>query len=298
MKTPIKYKVYKQSAEMGGKFYGVVNNSDPVNAELTMQQIIEARKLYGYTGKGLSVLIEEVLQGAAELVARDGQPRNLSTLLKFEARIKGAFDSTSSGITTQDIFVKPRMLKDIKAALDKGSFTFINEGVADSPRIVSLGLDSVDFTGWNTSIWNSVNDNLIGNLTVGGDRLLLDGQTASDIKVSVAVIRGDTIYRLDHASGIYDGPTSAGCIELTPIVASVNTLVFESKPYNSFSDNGVAGAWEATSVDPLARPSDVVVGTEPVTFAPVAGDKLVVTVARPLSSGSGYATASKEAVIA
>lgn len=296
MKTPLKYKVYKQSAEMGGKLYGVINNADPVNSELTMQQIIEARKLFGYTAKGLSVLVEEVLQGAADLVARDGQPRNLSSLLKFEARIKGAFASTSSGITDQDIFVRPRMLKDIKATLDKASFTFINETSGDAPRIVGLALDSVDFTGWNANtIWST--NRFIGNLTVSGDRLLLDGQTPSDVKMSLAVIRGDTIYRLDHAEEILDsGNESSGFLASVPSVASLNTLVFESKDITTMPDNTLTPAWRASSVDPLANKVDVALGPAS-SFAPAPGDKLILTIARLLSAGVGYATVSKEVVL-
>lgn len=297
MKTQLKYKVFKQSAEMGGKLYGVINNSDPVNSELTMQQIIESKKLYGYTAKGLSVLVEEVLQGAADLVARDGRPRNLSSLLKFEARIKGAFDSTAAGITTQDIFVRPRMLKDIKATLDKASFTFVNETAGDSPRIVGLALDSADFIGWNAnSIWK-LGGGFIGDLTVSGDRLLLDGQTPNDIKVSLGVIRGEDIYRFDHASEIFDsGNESSGFLVTTPKVASANTLVFESKEISTFTDNTLSAVWKASTLDPLANKADVATGI--ASYTPAVGDKLVLTIARPLAEGVGYATATKEVTLA
>lgn len=302
-KQPIKYKVIRQSAEMGGKFYGVINNADSVNAELTMEQIIEKRKLHNYSAKQLTVLMEEVLQGAAELVARDGLPRILSTLLKFEARIRGTFANTESGITTQDILVKPRMLKDIKVMIDKDNFTFVNESGDTSPRISSLAQESDDFTGWGVTAFRFVEPGLytpLGDLTVAGLRLAPSGWT-EDCRWSVAAVRGERIFRLDR---LYDSvvQTTLGMWG-DPDVASDNTLKFSElssiQPGNS--------AWLATTYDPTVEPSAAWVPNpaDPDTphpsaegYTPTGGDRLVFTFARILGDGSGSVVmASKEYVL-
>ena len=303
-KQIIKYKVIRQSAEMGSKFYGVVNNADPISAELTMEQIIDKRKLHNYSAKQLTVLMEEVLQGAAELVARDGMPRNLSTLLKFEARIRGTFANTESGITDQIVLVKPRMLKDIKVDIDKSNFTFVNESGDTSPKISSLAQESDDFAGWDLTAFKYVGPGRYephGALTVAGVRLAPSGWT-SDCHWSIAAVRGNKIFRFDHITD----PLNQNSLGMwgDSDVASDNTLKFSVL---SSIGQGLS-SWIATTYDPTVAPSAAWVPdpNEPDDphpsaegYVPTAGDRLVFTFARDLGDGSGSVVmASKEYVLA
>lgn len=299
-KQIIKYKVIRQSAEMGAKFYGVVNNADPISAELTMEQIIDKRKLHNYSAKQLTVLMEEVLQGAAELVARDGMPRNLSTLLKFEARIRGTFANTESGITDQTVLVKPRMLKDIKVDINKSDFTFVNESGDTSPRISGLALESPDFTGWDTSVLVESQETgwrFIGDLTVSGLRLAVNGWGA-DCKWSFAIVRGDTILRLDHTTSLSsEDVQNYGFLRRQPTVSSDNVITFTNT-----EDVPIFACWRANTLDPTVPHREAAYnGAESgeTLSALQAGDRVVFSFARDLGDGSGSVVmASKEYVIA
>ena len=288
-KQVIKYKVIKQSAEMGGKFYGVVDNGSPISAELTMEQIIDKRKLHNYSARQLTVLMEEVLQGAAELVSRDGMPRLLSSLLKFEARIRGTFVNTESGITTQDILVKPRMLKDIKVMIDKDNFTFVNESGDTSPKISGAAQESENFHGWTLA--DAFHEDDVdgiavwlpwGALTLSGVRLAPDGWTG-DCHWSMSAIRGDTIYRFDKYNRTQE-TAILGMFIAPPSVASDNVLTFG---YEGVDDGN---AWIANTIDPTVPASEAYVGVGGGglnVYTPAAGDKIVFTFARDLGDGSG-----------
>lgn len=296
-KQPIKYKVIRQSAEMGGKFYGVINNADTINAELTMEQIIDKRKLHNFSAKQLTVLMEEVLQGAAELVARDGMPRNLSSLLKFEARIRGTFANTESGITTQDILVKPRMLKDIKVTIDKDNFTFVNESGDTSPKITGLAEESGLFVEWSregafideSEVSTASLFKPFGPLTVSGVRLAPSGQWSEDYKMSVALVRGESIYRLDHYAA---GDEEWGMWTNAASVASDNVLKFAK---DTTADGN---CWRAITLDPTVAASEAYLDVDEHRVVPTTGDRLVFTFARLLGDGSGSVVmASKEVTL-
>lgn len=170
-KPKMYYRVYQQSSRVGGKFYAVPDQSDPIVPQLTMQQIIDYKKLHNYSASQLAVLVEEVMQGAAELVSMDGQSRNLSSLMKFEPCIKGTFANVESGVTNQKIIVRPRMLKDIKVQIDRGSFEFVNEAESTDPRLRSVAIENDLFEEWSALLFANGVPLSSGALTFAGDRL-------------------------------------------------------------------------------------------------------------------------------
>lgn len=283
MKQKIKFKVLKQSAEVGGKYYGRIDNADPINAELTMQQIIDFKKLHNYSASQLAALMEEILQGAAELVARDGYPRNLSTLLKFEARIKGTFANSEATVTNQKVYVNPRLLKDIKVDIDKSNFEFNNENDSTAPRITSAA-EEVSVFGWTpTGAFAVRSGGLVptmrGPLTLAGVRLAPNGWTA-DCKLRVTVFRdGDLLCRLDDAAGAAD---VAMVKTTTPAVASLNTLTFNVDALNQGESEN---AWipDGELVSPYA-------------YTPLAGDELLFEFDRMLTDGSGTIVSTEHRV--
>lgn len=137
LKPTIKFKTYRQAAAVGGKIYGVPNLGDPVVANVTMQEVIDYAKLHNYSADTLSALLSQVIAGVGDLVARDGRPRMLSDLLKFEPVIKGTFDNMEQTVTNQKIVVRPRMLKEIKLNLNAGDYAWQNVNDKDSPRLIS-----------------------------------------------------------------------------------------------------------------------------------------------------------------
>lgn len=304
-KPKMKYKVIRQSDAVGARFYGVIDNADPVVAELTMQQIIEYKKLYNYSPKQLAILVEDVLQGAAELVGRDGLARNVSSLLKFEARIAGTFENTESGISDQRVYVKPRMLKDIKVNIDKANFSFENATASTAPKIAGLALESEDFTGWNIDAFQKDGDSnnryFIAPLTISGVRLCPDGWT-SDCSIAVGAIKPDgVIYRFDSRTFSSADPVidaQSGTLTVTPTVASDNVLKFVNA-------SSTIQVWRGKSTLPIGS------GENPVDFlfqpdgefamlnyVPAVGDRIFVSFRRQLADGSGsFVEAYKEVTL-
>lgn len=304
-KPKMKYKVIRQSDAVGARFYGVIDNADPVVAELTMQQIIEYKKLYNYSAKQLAVVVEDVLQGAAELVGRDGLARNVSSLLKFEARIAGTFANTESGISDQKVYVKPRMLKDIKVNINKGDFSFENATASTAPKISGLALESEQFTGWGLDAFTTATEAntaaFIGPLTISGTRLCPDGWNV-DCSIAMGVIRGDTILRFDMHTFESTSPaldSQSGYMKLSPEVSSENVLKFIaalSEPVN---------VWRAKNTNPIGRyenPLDSLYAVDTsatdIIYTPALGDRIFVSLRRQLADGSGsFVEAYKEVTL-
>lgn len=176
-KPIIKFKTYRQAAAVGGKIYGVPNLGDPVVAEVTMQEVIDYAKLHNYSADTLSALLSQVIAGVGDLVARDGRPRMLSDLLKFEPVIKGTFDNLEQTVTNQKVLVRPRMLKEIKVALDSSAYSWQNQNDKLSPRLISAapasGTYSVADLG---SFIASVTSPYFG-WSLAGDRLAPNGNS-------------------------------------------------------------------------------------------------------------------------
>lgn len=145
-KPVIKFKTYRQSDRVGGKIYGVPNLADPVVASVTMQEVIDYAKLHNYSASTLEAMLSQVISGVADLVARDGKPRYLSDLLKFEPVIKGTFDNLEQTVTNQKVLVRPRMLKEIKVTLDPSQYSWQNQNDVESPRLISVAPLSDDYS--------------------------------------------------------------------------------------------------------------------------------------------------------
>lgn len=126
-KPIIRFKVNAQSDEVGGKLYGIpVDN--PVTPEVSISQICEYMKITAYSPAQVLRLVEDICTGAAELVARDGQSRQISSLLKFSPRIRGTFEGLDSRFDplVHKLIVGTRLLKDIKLDMDPAKFQISN----------------------------------------------------------------------------------------------------------------------------------------------------------------------------
>lgn len=133
-KPILRFKVNQQSSEVGGKFYGLIEDV-PVTPENSILQICEFKKITAFAPDQVLRLVEDVCDGAAQLVARDGQSRQLSSLLKFSPRVRGTFVAEDSRWTNQRLIVGARLLKDIKLDMDPSKFVMSN--VADVGTLVS-----------------------------------------------------------------------------------------------------------------------------------------------------------------
>lgn len=180
-KPIIKFKTYRQAAAVGGKIYGVPNLGDPVVAEVTMQEVIDYAKLHNYSADTLSALLSQVIAGVGDLVARDGRPRMLSDLLKFEPVIKGTFDNLEQTVTNQKILVRPRMLKEIKLKLDPSNYAWQNENDGESPRLISVAPTDPSFDGVSIASWQAALTAAANAIvwTYAGSRLAPNGFEAS-----------------------------------------------------------------------------------------------------------------------
>ena len=133
-KPILRFKVNQQSSEVGGKFYGLIEDV-PVTPENSILQICEFKKITAFAPDQVLRLVEDVCDGAAQLVARDGQSRQLSSLLKFSPRVRGTFVAEDSRWTNQRLIVGARLLKDIKLDMDPSKFVMSN--VADAGTLAS-----------------------------------------------------------------------------------------------------------------------------------------------------------------
>lgn len=148
-KPTVKFKTYKQSARVGGKIYGVADLSDPQIASVTMQEVIDYAKLHNYSASTLEALLSQVISGVADLVARDGRPRNLSDLLKFEPVIKGTFSNMEQSVTNQKVVIRPRLLKEIRVNIAADTFAWQNQNDTLSPILRSVAPKSDRFSEVN-----------------------------------------------------------------------------------------------------------------------------------------------------
>lgn len=166
-KPILRYKVNQQSAEVGGKYYGIIEDT-PVTPENSILQICEFKKITAFTPEQVLRLVEDVCDGAAKLVSRDGQSRQISSLLKFSPRVRGTFAATDSRWTDQRLIVGARLLKDIKLEMSPSNFVMSNVadvGVITSAAFVgevpaAFGLPS---SAWTTTDMPSFSLNVNGS---------------------------------------------------------------------------------------------------------------------------------------
>lgn len=188
-KPIIKFKTYRQSAQVGGKIYGVPNLGDPVVANVTMAEVIDYAKLHNYSADTLEALLSQVISGVADLVARDGRPRNLSDLLKFEPVIKGTFANMEQTVTTQKVLVRPRLLKEIRVKLNADDYAWQNQNDKESPRIISIApvsddYDVLDYESFVAGYGMATGSNGFG-WNIAGSRLCPSGWDPATCQIDV-----------------------------------------------------------------------------------------------------------------
>lgn len=211
-KPVIKFKTYRQAAAVGGKIYGVPNLGDPVVASVTMQEVIDYAKLHNYSADTLEALLSQVIAGVGDLVARDGRPRMLSDLLKFEPVIKGTFDNLEQTVTNQKVLVRPRMLKEIKVKLDASDYSWQNQNDTESPRLVSVAPASDDYATVTRESFLAALGIGGGNpfgWTYAGDRLCPNGWDAN-CSFSIRVLSPGTPDNIDLHFERKENPSMQG----------------------------------------------------------------------------------------
>lgn len=185
-KPVLRFKVNKQSAEVGGKFYGIVEDS-AVTPENSILQICEFKKITAFAPEQVLRLVEDVCDGAAQLVARDGQSRQLSSLLKFSPRVRGTFTAEDSRWTNQKLIVGARLLKDIKLDMDPSSFVMSN--VADVGILTSAAWSVYPFVSPTVG---SIYSKSAGVVRVNGSKLESWDDSSTFCKIGAVI--GDTVY--------------------------------------------------------------------------------------------------------
>lgn len=276
-KPVIKFKTYRQSARVGGKIYGVPNLADPVVANVTMAEVIDYAKLHNYSADTLEALLSQVISGVADLVARDGRPRNLSDLLKFEPVIKGTFDSLQQTVTNQKVLVRPRLLKEIRVKLDASDYSWQNVNDVESPRIQSVAPASALFSEVDLACFiASITTATAFGYTLAGSRLAPNGWDESCV-FYVTLQRDGVDYHYEQKSFMHDGEmTSCGMFAHgVGDEATSNSIYLSSSP-------GVFPCWIIQGETPVV-PENVP--------TPQAGDKLTFFFARTLADGNTRTTA-------
>ena len=288
-KPVIKFKTYRQAAAVGGKIYGVPNLGDPVVAEVTMQEVIDYAKLHNYSADTLSALLSQVIAGVGDLVARDGRPRMLSDLLKFEPVIKGTFDNMEQTVTSQKVLVRPRMLKEIKVALDPSKYAWQNQNDTESPKLISVAPVSDTYSQVDlASFLASINGTTGFGYTYAGTRLCPNGWEAS-CKFEIAIIPAvlpdgwapGSEVRFDRAMLGPESDQPAGCfVHASDDDASDNAVVFS---HNATTGSGspIDTAWRNIPGDPEFEPGVV-------AYVPAPGDRLVFRFTRTTANGDTF----------
>lgn len=187
-KPILRFKVNKQSAEVGGKYYGIVEDT-PVTPENSILQICEFKKITAFAPEQVLRLVEDVCDGAAQLVARDGQSRQLSSLLKFSPRVRGTFASEDARWTDQKLIVGARLLKDIKLNMDPSSFVMSN--VADVGTLTSAAWETCPWGSTAPTVGTTISSALC-SFNINGAKL--DTWSADNTTAKLAAVIGDNVY--------------------------------------------------------------------------------------------------------
>lgn len=278
-KPVIKFKTYRQALAVGGKIYGVPNLGDPVVAEVTMQEVIDYAKLHNYSAETLSALLSQVISGVGDLVARDGRPRMLSDLLKFEPVIKGTFDNLEQTVTNQKVLVRPRMLKEIKVALDPSKYSWQNQNDGTSPRLISVAPAKDGLVEVNLATFTAALDAATGfGWTYAGSRLCPNGYDAN-CSFAVLLRRSDPTLPVLHFEQ-FDIPllgTSGAFLHGADDEASDNTLKLSRDIQEPGAENAVAWYQDAAGEYQILQ-----------TVTPAAGDVVVFQFTRTTSTGDTF----------
>ena len=276
-KPVVKFKTYRQATRVGGKIYGVADLADPVVASVTMQEVIDYAKLHNYSAPTLEAMLSQVISGVADLVARDGRPRMLSDLLKFEPTIKGTFANLEQGITNQKIVVRPRMLKEIKLQIPADSFSWQNQNDTESPRVISVAPDSDRFSTVDlASVRVGIAQATGFGWTLAGTRLCPNGWDES-CKFEVVLKQGDTEYHLENSSGVVnsDGESLTGGY----LRHEDDDEATDNAVYLSFNNQSAYQAWYFEGNVKRAYEGEVL---------PIAGDTIAFRFTRTTGSGDTF----------
>lgn len=280
-KPVIKFKTYRQAAAVGGKIYGVPNLGDPVVAEVTMQEVIDYAKLHNYSADTLSALLSQVISGVGDLVARDGRPRMLSDLLKFEPVIKGTFDNLEQTVTNQKIIVRPRMLKEIKVMLDASDYSWQNQNDKESPRLISAAPVSQSYATADLAAFLASTTSPYFGWSLAGDRIAPNGNSdfgTGNIRFAVIVRR------------VVDGVATDYHFEKTdysPLEVSGTFGLFTHTLSDDATDNVFVLSVDSPELSAAWYIEDGQ-ATAATDFAPVSGDTLIFQYQRVTSTGDKF----------
>lgn len=275
-KPVVKFKTYRQATRVGGKIYGVADLADPVVASVTMQEVIDYAKLHNYSAPTLEAMLSQVISGVADLVARDGRPRMLSDLLKFEPTIKGTFANLEQGITNQKIVVRPRMLKEIKLQIPADSFSWQNQNDTEAPKIISVApvsdrFQTVDLASVRAGIQSATGF----SWTLAGTRLAPNGWDAQTCSYQI-VIKPAGAGLPDELHFEYKSATGGGYGIYTQPAQDEATDNTVALPFDAESS---AQCWYMDGETPTAYDG---------SYLPVAGDEIVFRLTRTVGSGDTF----------
>lgn len=275
-KPVVKFKTYRQAAQVGGKIYGVPNLADPVVADVTMQEVIDYAKLHNYSADTLAALLEQVISGVADLVARDGRPRNLSTLLKFEPVIKGTFANLEQTVTNQKIVIRPRLLKEMRVNVDASKFAWQNQNDKESPRLISVAPFDPTFSEVSLASFLASLANPGFGWTYAGSQLCPNGYDANcafgiRVKLATPTARFDEVH-YEKGGSDYGSFTYAAGDASTDNTLRVSRFITDPAQPTCWyvADDG--------AIEPL----------EPIDFTPTAGDTLIFSFTRTLGTGDTF----------
>lgn len=275
-KPVVKFKTYRQTQRVGGKIYGVANLADPQIASVTMQEVIDYAKLHNYSAATLEALLQQVIAGVADLVARDGRPRNLSDLLKFEPVIKGTFANMEQGVTSaQKIVIRPRLLKEIRVNIASDAFSWQNQNDTLSPEIRSVAPVSDRFSEVNlASVIAGIQQATGFGWTLAGSRLAPNGWDES-CKFEV-VIQPKAAGLPDELHFEYKSVPSGGFgiyHHISTDEATDNAVAL------SFDPESGSQCWYMEGDTPTAYDG---------AYLPLEGDKIVFRLTRTVGSGDTF----------
>lgn len=276
-KPIVKFKTYRQTQRVGGKIYGVANLADPQIASVTMQEVIDYAKLHNYSAATLEALLSQVISGVADLVARDGRPRNLSDLLKFEPVIKGTFQNMEQSVTSaQKIVIRPRLLKEIRVNIASDAFSWQNQNDAESPKIVSVAPNSDRFSTVDlASVRASIEAASGFGWTLAGSRLAPNGWDDEYCKFEVVIkpagagLPDELHFEVKAVSGASYGRF----IHLESDEATDNAVAL------SLDNETSAQCWYMDGETPTAYDG---------SYLPLAGDTIAFRLTRTVGSGDTF----------
>lgn len=201
MATQLNYTSYPIGEQISDEslYYSRIVGAPSLDAGQTLRDVMAYQKITAYSESTVTQLLNDLIQGAIDRTAQDGQTRNIGQMLRVYMAIEGS--SISPILTQADknrLAVRVQLLKDMRYPVDPSNFTL------SSTDGSTVRLEAVHYEGQTTN----ANELMFGANGVITGRNLLS-----------SVANGTVTFRMTPNA---DSPWGEGFQFLTPVQTDYN----------------------------------------------------------------------------